>query len=249
MRKSTDRNGRLSGRLAVMLSAAAFAVAVLGITPLGGAADLARQSVLASAPSSSVKAKRGPRGPRGPAGRPGPRGPTGERGPQGERGSQGERGPQGEAGAKGDQGPVGMSTAARIRSTAEAETGSSSYPGTLWPLTGNVWTQRAGETQMLVGKVDVRYPDACDSPGTYPSWAAVRVFIDGEPAANGWASFYPGASGYTQTIAVDFYPVAAVFAEDSNLTHVLTARVMDSCTGAGQNFTFEALHIDVIGIG
>lgn len=142
-----------------------------------------------------------------------------------------------------------MATAARIRSTREVATGSGSYPGTPWPLTGNIWTQRAGETQLFVGKVKIRYPEICDGTGTYPPSASVQLFIDGEPAAYGWTSYYAGYEGITQTIGLNFYPVAALFADESELTHVLTARVMDSCTGAGQDFTFDALHVDVIGIG
>jgi hypothetical protein len=141
-----------------------------------------------------------------------------------------------------------MGTAARIRSTQEVTTGTASYPGTPWPVTGNIWTQKAGETQLLVGKVDVRYPEECDGTEPYAPWGAVQVFIDGEPAASSWVSFYPGAAGFTRTVGLSFYPVGAVFAGDSEATHVLTARVMDACAGAGQNFTFDALHIDVIGV-
>jgi hypothetical protein len=59
-------------RLALALSSAALAVALLGVTPLGSAAgsavDLARDSVGAS-PATTLKTIRGPRGPRGRPGR------------------------------------------------------------------------------------------------------------------------------------------------------------------------------------
>lgn len=245
----------LYARLTVALSTAALVLALLGITPLGsaagGAAERAGEAVLGSAPT----AKRGPRGPRGPAGRPGPQGPKGVTGPQGERGIQGERGLpgerglQGERGAQGDSGPAGIATAARIRSTTQAVSGSNSWPGTLWPLPGNIWTQAAGETQILVGKVDVRFPENCDATDGYAPWGTVRLFIDGESAGSAWANFYPGSSGFTQTIGFTFYPVAALFGENAELTHLVTARVADGCAGDGQNFTFENLHIDVIGVG
>jgi Collagen triple helix repeat (20 copies) len=196
--------------------------------------------------ASAKRALKGNRGPHGPQGAPGATGATGAPGPQGERGLQGERGTQGE---QGDPGPAGIATAARIRSTTQAVTGSSSYPGTLWPMSGNIWTQAAGETQMLVGKVDVQYPENCDATDTYAPWATVRLFIDGESAGSAWAYFYPGASGYTQTIGVSFYPVAALFGDSAEITHLVTARVADSCAGDGQNFTFRNLHIDVIGVG
>jgi hypothetical protein len=37
-----------------------------------------------------------------------------------------------------------------------------------------------------------------------------------------------------------------LLAPDADLTRVITAKVMDSCTGAGQDFTFDNLKIDVI---
>jgi hypothetical protein len=138
--------------------------------------------------------------------------------------------------------------AAHIRTTQLAVTGSNQYPGTVWPVTGNIWAQNAGETQLLVGKVEVRYPENCESTEPYAAWATVRLFIDGESAGSAWTYFYPGASGYTQTIGLNFYPVSALFAGNSEITHLLTARVADSCAGDGQNFTFDNLQIDVIGV-
>ena len=44
-----------------------------------------------------------------------------------------------------------------------------------------------------------------------------------------------------------FYPVSGLMAPDADLTRVLVARVSDSCTGDGQNFTFKSLKLDVIG--
>jgi hypothetical protein len=122
------------------------------------------------------------------------------------------------------------------------------FQGTPWPLSGNVWIQPAGETQLFVGKVDIRYPATCDSSGTSPAWAQVSVSIDGLPAAFGSVPFFPEWAGITRAVGLSFHPVAAVFADESALNHILTATVMDSCTGAGQDFTFEKLHIDVIGV-
>jgi Collagen triple helix repeat (20 copies) len=248
--------GRGAGRLALALSSAAFALALLGVTPLGSAAgsavDIARDSVSESqsAQQTAIRGPRGPRGrpgPRGPIGAPGRPGAQGPAGPQGPSGPQGTAGPQGERGPQGETGPAGIGTAAQVRSTREVKAGSS-YPGTPWPLSGNMWTQPAEETQLLVGKVDVRYPATCDGSGTSPAWAQVTVSIDGLPAAYGSVSFYPELAGTSRALALNFYPVAAVFAGESAASHVLTATVMDSCTGAAQDFTFEKLHIDVIGV-
>jgi hypothetical protein len=255
-----EAEGGRAGRLSLALSSAAFAVAVLGVTPLGsaagGAVDLARDSVSQS-PSASQAMIRGPRGPRG---RRGARGPRGVPGAQGERGlqglqgvqglagPQGERGPEGQRGPEGEAGPAGIGTAARIRSTREMKSGSQ-HTVNPWPLTGNLWTQPAGETQLFAGKVDVRFPETCDGSGGFPGFAQVNVSIDGFPAAFGSVSFHPGLANTTRAVGFSFHPVAALFAEDSAVGHVLTAAVGDSCAGATQDFTFDNLHIDVIGVG
>jgi Collagen triple helix repeat (20 copies) len=232
-----------SARLAVALSSAALAVALLGVTPLGSAAgsavDLARDSVGAS-PAAKQKTIRGPRGPRG---RPGARGPRGIPGPQGERGPQGDRGPQGERGPQGDRGAAGTAVAARARSQREITTGSQ-HQSVPWPLSGNIWTQRAGETDLLFGTVEVTYPSACD--GEYP-YGAVNVLVDGEFVGSSYSYFYTGAAGRTQKVGISFYPTAGLMGPDADLAHVVTARVHDGCTGADQNFTFKALQLDVIG--
>lgn len=238
-----------SARLAVALSSAALAVALLGVTPLGSAAgsavDLARDSVGAS-PAAKQKTIRGPRGPRG---RPGPRGPQGITGAQGEwgapgeRGLQGDRGSQGERGPQGERGAAGTAVASRVRAPREITT-SSQYESQIWPLTGNIWTQRAGETDLLFGTVEVRHPSTCD--GEYP-YATVNVLVDGEFVGSVYTSFYPGSAGRTQKVGISFYPTAGLTSPDADQAHVVTARVQDSCSGADQNFTFRAFQLDIIG--
>jgi hypothetical protein len=72
-------------RLAVALSAAALVIALLGTTPLGGAAEKTVKKVVRAGKSEQSSA-RGPRGRRGPRG---PRGPRGFQGPPGEKGEPG----------------------------------------------------------------------------------------------------------------------------------------------------------------
>jgi Collagen triple helix repeat (20 copies) len=262
MSSSTRSNGRQDRRdfgrlIPVAFSAAALAVAVLGVTPLGSAAgsaaELAKQSVLSGSLSAVeqqkprvVRGPRGRRGPRGPAGRPGPPGPQGDAGPQGERGAPGERGAEGERGPQGERGQAGTAIATRVRSIREVTTGDQPYPGTLWPTTGGVWTQRAQETDFLVGQVEVRYPAACDGSGDYPPYASLTLNLDGELTGSAYVQFYPGGAGTHQRMGVYFYPSNVLFAPGDDLTRAMTARVKDTCTGAGQDFTFTALKIDVI---
>lgn len=245
-----------SGRIAIALSCAALAVALLGVTSLGTAAgsavEVAKDSVFASGPSATAKEKRalrGPRGRRGPAGRPGspgPKGETGQAGAQGERGLQGERGAQGERGPQGERGAAGTTVAARVRSARDVVTGSR-FESLLWPLTGNLWTQRAGETDLLLGMVEVTNPSACDVEEDYGAYAYLSLILDGEYIGSAYAGFYPGSAGRTQKIGVYLYPVNGLMAPDVDITHVFAARVTDSCMGADQNFTFKSLKLDVIG--
>jgi hypothetical protein len=126
-------------------------------------------------------------------------------------------------------------------------TSSIQYESELWALTGNVWTQRAGETDFLLGMVEVRYPSACDGPEEYGRYAVLNLILDGEFIGSAYAGFYPGSEGRTQKIGLYFYPVNGLMAPDVDLTRVMVARVSDSCTGADQNFTFKSLKLDVIG--
>lgn len=108
----------VQARLSLALSAAAFAVAILGITPLGQAATNAANEALKAA-AGSAKAplqavgviKRGPRGPRGLRGPAGPAGPAGAVGPKGDVGLAGATGPAGAAGPAGPKGATGATGA------------------------------------------------------------------------------------------------------------------------------------------
>jgi len=95
----------MKNRLPIVISVTALVVAVLGVTPLGGAA-ISQGTKAAKAPLSAVglvaKPKRGPRGFRGPRGL---RGPQGLQGPQGAQGTQGTQGIQGIQGIQGPAGP------------------------------------------------------------------------------------------------------------------------------------------------
>lgn len=135
--------------------------------------------------------------------------------------------------------------ATRVRSTGSTTTGAIQYPGTPWALTGNIWTQRANETDLLVGEVEVRYPTACDAAPNSQPYATVMLSLDGEQVGSAYAYFYPGGLG-ARRLGIYFYPGNALLGPNADLTRVITAKVLDSCTGADQDFTFDNLRIDVI---
>ena len=128
------------------------------------------------------------------------------------------------------------------------KTGDVAYPGVLWPLTGHTWPQAAGETQFLFATVQVRLPEACTGAGTNPPFGTIGVFVDGHSIGSAYAYFHPSGAGRLQSAGFSFYPSSALLGPDAGLTHVLTARVLDSCTETGQDFTFDSLKIDVVSV-
>lgn len=94
---------------------------------------------------------------------------------------------------------------------------------------------------------DSPHPEACGTPDSFPRGAHLSIVLDGEFAGSGSTSFHPSWAGRVHTLAVSFYPVGnALLAPGADLTRVVTARVADSCAGAGQDYTFESLKIDVV---
>ena len=115
-------------RIAIALAAAALAVAVLGSTPIGGAALQASARSLEATGLHDGKAKPPSRGPRGPRGAPGPRGYAGPAGPKGDPGPAGVPGRDGAQGAPGDRGPQG-STGSQGPAGPQGTPGPAGAPG------------------------------------------------------------------------------------------------------------------------
>ena len=239
-----------SGRVAVALSAAALVVALLGVIPVSSAGSSAvelAQGTISGSPAANQKPIRGPRGPRGngaPARRASPelRETEVRRAHKDRKGTAACRARWG----RGQGGPAGTAIAARVRSAREATT-ADPFQATTWPLTGNIWTQDADETDLLLGTIQVRNPSACESQDPqYPGYAYVNVLIDGELVGSGFVSFYQGSADRTQQIGLSFYPIAGLMAPDSDQAHVVTARVYDTCKGVDQNFTFKSLRLDIV---
>jgi hypothetical protein len=118
----------------------------------------------------------------------------------------------------------------------------------LWGLTGNIWPQAAGETQFLFAEVQVTLPAACDGGGPNQPFATIGVFVDGHPIGSAYSYFHPSLAGRTQSPGFSFYPSSALIGPESAQTHVITARALDTCTGAGQEFIFNSLKIDVVSV-
>ena len=263
-------NGKFSAGLAAIL----LVLAVLALAPFAGSAQQlfvanadkvdgihASRTAKAGAlvalnrsgklPVSVVPTVTGPQGATGPAGPQGPKGDTGATGPQGPKGDTGATGPQGpkgDTGATGPQGPTGTAIATHIRS-AESVTSTGQSQSTPWPLTGGAWTQAPGEIDLLYGQLTYTVPAACDGTTQPYGWGYASVTIDG--MSSGFTSVQPNPSltGQTQTVGLNFYGLGnALLAPNSAVQHVAVASVGDTCTGAGQNFTFESVKVDVISV-
>jgi hypothetical protein len=181
---------------------------------------------------------------RGVRGARGLQGPGGPGGPQGPAGPQGVAGPRGVAGPLGERGPAGTAYATRIRNVGSV-TGNAK-----WPLTANIWPQSTSATDLLYAEATARYPAACTSSDpSFPGYGHVDVYLDNELVGGAFFQFYAGLAGKEQQSAVYMnLNNGALLAPDTDTTHLLTATVADTCTGADEDFTFESLKVDVISI-
>ena len=138
--------------------------------------------------------------------------------------------------------------ATRIRSASTVTTSGQSQQ-VPWPLNGRYWTQQSDATNLLFGEVTVRIPAACDValPEDLPA-ASVLVTLDGSVAGYADVYFWDGMPA-TQVRPVSFYPIGgALLAPGTDTDRGLSASVADTCTGVGQDFTFESLKIDVVSV-
>lgn len=165
----------------------------------------------------------------------------------------GPQGLPGEPGPKGEPGPAGAVIATRVHNVGQATSAAWSVES-LWPLTGGVWTQAAGALNLLYGYATVKVPAACDNAGPPPPGGQflfnagyVTVFVDGVQLAVGLAIYTtsPANAGQSVRVPLSFNPI---FPPAVATSHTLTVKVKDGCGGTGQDFTFESLEIDVVGV-
>ena len=256
-------------RLPIVLSGIALAIAVLSASPLGDAArsivpfannadrvdqlhasktpkagQLLPLGKNAKFPASVLTAKQGATGAQGPKGDTGPQGATGAQGPKGDTGLQG---PKGDAGATG---PPGAAVSTHVRSSAPVTSTVIGAQVPWQPLTGSSWTQKAGETNVLYGQVTINVPSACDGNGS----GVVTVKVDGMNAGAASAIGAGPVLGTSVRVPISFhapglgYVGGAFVAPTSDTPHTVTGQVTDSCGGAGQDFTFDSLGVDVMSI-
>jgi hypothetical protein len=226
---------------------------------LGGTALAAKHYLITS--TSQIKpsvlgALHGSTGARGQTGSAGATGATGG------AGANGQPGPVGGAGAQGPQGPAGPAGAtvvARIRSVAPVATTFTEEENAASddPLNGG-WTQHAEELNQLTGQVTITFPPEAACEG---SSVAVELLLDGslvggaagkitelektETLPIGWAKEPPIGGPFEKWPEQSLSPW--IFEPGKDTSHVLTARVADTCTGSGHP-TIQGVSVDVLGV-
>lgn len=152
---------------------------------------------------------------------------TGERGPS----LTGERGPGGSNGAPGLD---GAALRAQARSSSSVLSGMGPGAATDLPLTGNTWTQRRGEGDVIYVQISDLPPATCDgvSPG---------LTVQLSPSTGNSGTFFEAWPGDIGAHTVEEKPVY-VFAPVSDTPRTLTLKAWDSCTGASQRY-----HVSLLG--
>jgi hypothetical protein len=144
------------------------------------------------------------------------------------------RGLPGVQGAKGDPGPSGIAGAARIRGQIQLP-GVSSQQTFDVPLTGNVWTQRAGQLNLISGRVDF---SAFPCAGAPQLRSLLHVYVDGHEQD------YLAHEGQALPAGPSSNPfeIGPLFEPSSDASHTLAIKLAYPCTQG----TTATVAIDVV---
>ncbi|HUE27288.1 MAG TPA: hypothetical protein VMP89_10985 [Solirubrobacteraceae bacterium] len=169
----------------------------------------------------------GTAGPAGAAGADGAMGPAGGPGPTG---VAGDPGPQGAAGHDGS-----ASVAVRARSTGQVVVPHGAT--TDIPLSGGTWTQAANDLNLVTGSVTMEIPQSCT--GSFGN--TLLVYVDG--VANTFAVAPTSPANSTVTVPV---VVSELMEPGADTQHTMTAKLQNSCTKSGEDYTITDAKIDVV---
>jgi hypothetical protein len=105
------------------------------------------------------------------------------------------------------------------------------------PLSGGSWTQGANELDLITGSMDIGLPASCT--GSFGN--SLVVSVDGVPNTFAVAPTAPASS----TVTVPFQ-VSELMEPGGSTTHTVTAKLANSCTQAGENYTVNNVKIGVL---
>jgi hypothetical protein len=154
-------------------------------------------------------------------------------GSDGNNGSNGSNGTPGPAGPAGHDGSASLGAKVRLASPVTAAHGAS----TNVPLTGAAWTQSAGELDLVAGSVTMQTPASCT--GSFGN--SLLISIDGATNTFAVAPSLPASS----TVTVPFL-VGTMAEPDNDQQHTATAQFASTCSKSGEDYTINALKLDVV---
>jgi hypothetical protein len=145
----------------------------------------------------------------------------------------------GAAGGAGPAGPAGADGSASIVTKAR-DTGTVTAPHSATtdiPLSTGTWTQGPNDLDLIAGSMSIKIPPACT--GSFGN--SVLVSVDGVPTTFGLAPQVPPSNTLTMPIAV-----GPLMESGSSTPHQITAKLANSCTKAGEDYTVSNLKLDVV---
>jgi hypothetical protein len=160
----------------------------------------------------------------------------------GANGSAGGAGPTGPAGANGKAGPTGPAGADGNASVVMRSQGGGTVTAphgaaTDIPLSGATWTQGANDLNLIAGSVTIKTPASCT--GSFGN--SVLLSVDGTTTTFGVAPNVPVSSTVTVPIAV-----GTVTEPGASTPHQITAKLANSCTKSGEDYTVTGAKLDVL---
>jgi hypothetical protein len=154
-------------------------------------------------------------------------------------GPAGTKGAQGAAGTAGPAGPPGANGAAKIVMRAH-DLGAVTAPhgsSTSVPLSAATWTQDANDLNLITGSMAIQIPSSCT--GSFGN--AVVLSVDGVPSTFALAPTAPASSTVTMPILI-----SNLMEPGSATKHELTAKLADTCTKSGEDYTVSNVKLDVL---
>jgi hypothetical protein len=142
-------------------------------------------------------------------------------------------------GAPGPTGPSGANGNGSIVMRGHG-TGSVTAPHgatTDLPLSGASWTQGPNDLNLIAGSLTIKSPPSCT--GSFGN--AVLVSVDGTPTTFGVPPNTPPSTDVTVPLAV-----GELMEPGASTHHQITAKLANSCTKAGEDFTVSGAKLDVL---
>jgi hypothetical protein len=151
-------------------------------------------------------------------------------------GLRGPAGPKGSPGTKGDPGQDGNGSVV-LRSRGTDRVVAPHGASTDVPLTGTSWTQGANDLDLVTGSMQIETPGSCT--GSFGN--ALVISVDGVPTTFALAPTFPANSTLTVPVVV-----SDLTEPGASRPHTITAKLANTCTKSGEDYTVSNAKIDVL---